>query len=74
MRDPHLYGRATIYANVLITIVDIVVGVVVYYFCGQYVASPSPGSAGPLLKKVVYGLALPGLAISTVIYTHVSTV
>ena len=72
MRDPHLYGRATIYANVLITCVDIMVAVIVYYYCGQYVASPSPGSAGPLLKKVVYGIALPGICISTVIYTHVS--
>lgn len=46
------------------------VGVVVYYFCGQYVASPALGSAGPLLKKICYGIAIPALAVSSLIVTH----
>lgn len=45
-------------------------GVVVYYFCGQYVASPAMGSAGPLLKKICYGIAIPGLGVSSLIVTH----
>lgn len=37
------------------------VGVVVYYYAGQYVASPALGTAGPLLKRISYGFSLPGL-------------
>lgn len=50
----------------------LLVGIVVYYFCGSYVASPALGSAGPLLKKVCYGIALPGLLATTVLPAHVS--
>lgn len=44
----------------------------VYFYCGSYVASPALGSAGVLLKKVCYGLALPGLCVSTLLFVHVS--
>lgn len=42
-----------------------------YHFVGQYITSPALGSAGPLLKKVCYGLALPGLLVGCVLYTHI---
>jgi hypothetical protein len=48
-----------------------VIGIVVYYFCGSYVASPALGSAGVTMKKVCYGLALPGLLATTTITIHV---
>jgi hypothetical protein len=48
-----------------------IIGGVVYHYCGQYIASPALGSAGPLLKKICYGLALPGLAAGMVLYTHI---
>jgi hypothetical protein len=51
-----------------------VIGVVVYYYCGSYVASPALGSAGVTMKKVCYGLALPGLLATTTITIHVRTV
>jgi hypothetical protein len=38
--------------HVFFNMLYIVIGVVVYWFCGQYVAYPALGSAGPLLKKV----------------------
>ena len=56
------------------TSIYIAIGVVVYYYCGSYVASPALGSAGVLMKKVCYGLALPGLLASVVLVTHVSSV
>lgn len=34
----------------------------------------APGSAGPLMKKIVYGLGFIGIMMSTVLYTHVSTI
>lgn len=37
-------------------------------YCGDYVASPALGSAGPLLKKICYGLSIPALVITAVMY------
>jgi len=44
----------------------------VYHYVGQYIASPALGSAGILIKKICYGLALPGLAIGAVLFAHVA--
>jgi hypothetical protein len=30
-------------------------------YCGQWVASPALGSAGPTLKIIAYAIAIPGL-------------
>lgn len=72
MREPRLYTRSLMICQGIITVVYIIIGIVVYYFCGSYVASPALGSAGPTLKKVSYGFALPGLIVSCAIFTHVS--
>ncbi|KAF7195545.1 N amino acid transport system protein [Pseudocercospora fuligena] len=48
-----------------------ITGIMVYYFCGSYVTSPALGSAGRLIKKVAYGLGLPGLVITSMIVCHV---
>lgn len=45
---------------------------VVYRWCGKWVASPSLGSAGPVVKKVSYGIALIGLLVSACLYLHVA--
>lgn len=54
------------------TVIYLVVGIVVYYYCGSYVASPALGSAGALMKKISYGIALPGLVVTTGLFIHVS--
>jgi hypothetical protein len=41
-------------------------------FTGQWVASPSLGSAGPLIKKIAYGIALPSLVVSAGLFNHVT--
>ena len=71
MRDPKQYTRALIICQTVVTFTYITIGVVVYYYCGSYVASPALGSAGVLLKKICYGLALPGLIVTTLLVTHV---
>lgn len=71
MREPRLYTRSLAVCQVLITIIYITIGCVVYYFCGSYVASPALGSAGPLMKKVAYGVALPGLFVTAILLSHV---
>ncbi|RMD44454.1 hypothetical protein DV735_g615, partial [Chaetothyriales sp. CBS 134920] len=70
MQDPTYYSRAVLLCQSVVTAVYIVIGIVVYYFCGSYVASPALGSAGVLIKKISYGFALPGLIASATIVSH----
>lgn len=71
MRDPTLFKRAVFIAQAVVTILYSVIGIVVYYYAGSYVSSPALGSAGVLMKKVCYGLALPGLVVTTMLVSHV---
>ncbi|KAF7533661.1 hypothetical protein G7054_g6862 [Neopestalotiopsis clavispora] len=70
MRDPRHYTRSLMVCQTVVTITYCIVGIVMYYYCGSYVATPAPGSAGPLVKKVAYGIALPGLFVSGIITAH----
>nr|XP_031858123.1 uncharacterized protein CI109_006464 [Kwoniella shandongensis]KAA5525195.1 hypothetical protein CI109_006464 [Kwoniella shandongensis] len=70
MKNPAEYPKSVIVGQGLITVVYLVVGSVVYHFAGQYIASPALGSGGVLVKKVCYGLALPGLVVGGVLYAH----
>lgn len=72
MRNPKDYLKALVVSQTCVTCVYIAIGVTVYYFCGTYVASPALGSAGTLMKKVSYGIALPGLLVTAVLIGHVS--
>lgn len=74
MRNPQHYTRSLIVCQAGMTITYIVIGCVVYIYCGSYVATPALGSAGAMIKKVAYGLALPGLIASTTLVIHVSDI
>lgn len=71
MRDPRYFTRSLIIAQIWSTLTYVTIGVVVYYYCGSYVASPALGSAGPLIKKISYGISLPSLIATTTIFIHV---
>ncbi|KAE8367055.1 transmembrane amino acid transporter protein-domain-containing protein [Aspergillus caelatus] len=71
MRDPRHYTRSLLICQAGVTAVYITIGCVVYYYCGSYVASPALGSAGPTMKKISYGFALPGLLVTTTLVTHI---
>lgn len=71
MRDPKKYTRSLVICQTTVTVTYITIGIVVYYFCGSFVASPALGSAGVTMKKVCYGLALPGLLATVTIVSHV---
>lgn len=73
MRDPKYYTRSLIICQSSVTAVYVTIGVVVYYYCGSYVASPALGSAGDTMKKVSYGFAIPGLLVTVMLFVHVST-
>ncbi|KAJ5803944.1 uncharacterized protein N7518_000247 [Penicillium psychrosexuale] len=70
MRDPKYYTRSLIICQSCVTAVYVTIGVVVYYYCGSYVASPALGSAGDTMKKVSYGFAIPGLLVSVMLFVH----
>lgn len=70
MRDPRKFNRSMLIAQAFTTAFYIAIGVTVYYYCGQYVSFPALGSAGPLMKRVTYGIAIPGLLVTYTIYSH----
>lgn len=72
MREPRHYNKSLTLCQSLVTIAYVTVGIVVYYFCGSYVASPALGSAGKKIKIVAYAIALPGLCATATLSTHVS--
>ena len=72
MKDPRYYTRSVLFCQATATVVYIIIGVIVYYYCGSYVGSPALGSAGVLMKKICYGLVLPGLLVTEILYIHVS--
>lgn len=56
----------------LVTASYLTFSLVMYAWCGKWIASPSLGSAGTTVKRVAYGIALPGLIISGCLYVHVA--
>lgn len=71
MKRPQDYDRSLYICQSIVTATYLTIGIVVYYYCGQYLDNPALGSAGPVIKKIAYGIALPGLFVSVIIYTHV---
>lgn len=72
MRNPKHYTYSLALCRGIAVGTYLIIGIIVYYFCGSFVASPALGSAGVLMKKVSYGLALPGLMVSMVLYIHLT--
>jgi hypothetical protein len=72
MRFPQHYRKAALLTGVLIGAMYLSFSLVIYRWCGQWLATPAFGSAGPLFKKISYGVALPGLVIGVGIYQHVA--
>ncbi|EME77359.1 uncharacterized protein MYCFIDRAFT_42408 [Pseudocercospora fijiensis CIRAD86] len=70
MRNPKDYTKSLVIAQSGVALIYLVIGIVVYYYCGSYVASPALGSAGVTMKRVCYGLALPGLVASCMLFVH----
>lgn len=68
MRDPRDYKKSLYVSMFIMNACYLTFSLVVYRWCGQWVASPSLGSAGPTLKKVSYGIALFGLLVTGCLY------
>ncbi|KAF2644675.1 hypothetical protein P280DRAFT_495880 [Massarina eburnea CBS 473.64] len=72
MKNPKDYKKAVNWCMGFVTAAYLSFSLVVYWYCGKWVASPSLGSAGPLIKKVAYGVGILGLCVSGALYVHVS--
>ncbi|RAK98893.1 putative neutral amino acid permease [Aspergillus ibericus CBS 121593] len=72
MRKPKDYPKAVYLCMTFVTASYLAFALVIYRWCGQWIASPALGSAGPTLKRVAYGIALPGLIVSGSLYVHVA--
>ncbi|OAL04555.1 hypothetical protein IQ06DRAFT_373953 [Phaeosphaeriaceae sp. SRC1lsM3a] len=72
MRNPLDYNKAVYLCMSVVQASYLTFSLVVYYYCGKWVTDPSLGSAGPLLKKVAYGVGLIGLMVSGCLYLHVA--
>lgn len=72
MRHPEMFTRSLLCGQALIVVTCVATSTMVYAKIGQYLASPALGSAGPLIKKVSYGIALPGLLVTAILFSHIA--
>ncbi|KAF7617026.1 putative neutral amino acid permease [Aspergillus flavus] len=72
MHNPKDYKKPLYFCMALVTASYLAFSLVVYRWCGKWVASPSLGSAGQTIKMVSYGVALVGLIVSATLYLHVA--
>ena len=73
MERPADYNKAVYTCMALVQSAYLAFSLVVYRWCGQWVANPSLGSAGGRYKKVAYGIGLIGLIVSACLYLHLAT-
>lgn len=59
MKNPRDFPKSLAMLQITDTSLYIVTAVVVYRYVGSDVSSPALGSAGPLMSRVSYGLAIP---------------
>ncbi|KAH6684582.1 transmembrane amino acid transporter protein-domain-containing protein [Halenospora varia] len=72
MKNPRDYRKAVYVCMAVVNAAYLSFGLVVYRWCGQWVASPSLGSAGQTIKMVAYGIGMIGLIASAVVYLHIA--
>lgn len=71
MKNPRDFPKAVLAGQGFVIINYIFVGCAVYAKVGQYIASPALGTAGLVFRKLCYSMALPGLIVSVIVYTHI---
>ncbi|CAG8960959.1 hypothetical protein HYFRA_00002497 [Hymenoscyphus fraxineus] len=72
MRRPKDFRKALYTCMSFVNLAYLSLALVVYRWCGKWVASPSLGSAGQKIKMIAYGIGLVGLIVSATLYLHVA--
>ncbi|KAJ5982828.1 hypothetical protein N7481_004927 [Penicillium waksmanii] len=70
--DPKAFPKSLAMLQAVDTVMYLVTALVIYRFAGPDLASPALSSAGPLMKKVAFGLAIPTVIIAGVVIGHVA--
>ncbi|KAF2163166.1 hypothetical protein M409DRAFT_68765 [Zasmidium cellare ATCC 36951] len=71
MRRPQDFFRALYVSSAFVNAAYLSLAMVMYAYAGEWVTSPSLGSAGPTIKLAAYAVALPGLIAVGMICIHV---
>ncbi|WWC59839.1 uncharacterized protein I303_102401 [Kwoniella dejecticola CBS 10117] len=72
MRHPKDFIKSLLVSQIFLAASFLSFGLTLYFYCGQYVASPSLGSAGDTIEKIAYGIALFGLLMTSVLWAHIA--
>lgn len=73
LKDPKDFPRSLAFLQLSEMILYTVSAVVIYAFVGPGIASPALNSAGPLFRKVAYGIAIPTVRETKISFTLVGT-
>ncbi|KAL4872265.1 hypothetical protein BDV12DRAFT_162614 [Aspergillus spectabilis] len=73
LKDPRDFPKGLCLLQGIDICLYLVAAVVIYRYGGPDVSSPALGSAGHIVGKVAYGIALPTIIIAGVIYGHVAS-
>jgi hypothetical protein len=73
MKTPNDFPKALVTLQVTDTLMYFLVAMVIYAYGGSQVDSPALGSAGKVVGKVAWGLAIPTIIVAGVIYGHVAS-
>jgi hypothetical protein len=68
LKEPKDFPKALALLQTIDMSLYIVAAVVIYRYTGADVASPALGSAGPLISKIAYGLALPTVRATLLLF------
>ncbi|KAI9641909.1 hypothetical protein NHQ30_009777 [Ciborinia camelliae] len=72
MARPKSFPKALFSSQGALCACYIAFSMVVYFYCGQYVASPSLASAGGKIEKVAYGISIPGFIMTSTLWVHLA--
>jgi hypothetical protein len=70
LKDPRDFPKALALLQTIDMTLYIIAGVVIYRYAGADVTSPALGSAGPLISRIAYGVALPTVRPPSMVLTQ----
>lgn len=73
MKNPKDYKKPIAASMGLLNVSYLVFALVVYKYCGIYIAPVALGTAGPTIKKIAFGIGLPGILFSTMVNQHIAS-
>ncbi|POS72572.1 transmembrane amino acid transporter [Diaporthe helianthi] len=73
-KNPDDWPKALAFLQITDTTIYLISAVIIYVYVGPDVPSPALSAAGSAtVRKVIWGIAIPTIAIAAVIYTHVAS-